>query len=63
MSLTSIKEESLARIGREIHEMDFSEEELKILSELVSRSIEALDKSCEVGLEDIEPAIVYDPSE
>lgn len=55
-------EATLRRIAKEAYSVNLSDKRLKEISQLVNWELEALEKSAELGLEDVEPAMKYDPS-
>ncbi len=61
--MAEITKETLERIIREVYAVEIPDERLKVISRVVSQTLEALQKSSEVELEGIEPASVYNASE
>ncbi len=61
--MTKITKETLERIMREVYALEIPDERLKVISRVVSQTLEALQKSSDVELEGIEPASVYNASE
>ena len=55
--------ETLQTISREIYGIHIPEERLKIISRVVSQTLDALENSSEVELESVEPVSAYDTSE
>lgn len=60
--MAKIAKDVLAGVARNIYGVEISDSQLEKLTRIVQQSLDALDKSCDVGLEDVEPAIVYDSS-
>ncbi len=61
--MTEITKETLERIMREVYAVEIPDERLKVISRVVSQTLEALQKSSDVELEGMEPASVYNASE
>ena len=61
--MAKVTKELLATVARNIHGIEISDTQLEKLTRMVQQALDALDKSVDVGLEDMEPAIVYDAGE
>lgn len=61
--MARITKETLERIIREVYGIEIPDNRLKVISRVVGETLEALQKSSEVELEDVEPASAYDASE
>jgi hypothetical protein len=60
--MSDVSEQTLARIAEEIHDVEIPFERLAIIRRVVQQALASLEKSAEVGLEDVEPASTYDPA-
>ena len=61
--MPEITKQTLERIVREVYGVEIPDERLKVISRVVSQTLEALERSSEVELEDIESPSSYEASE